>query len=175
MYAIVKIQGQQFKVSKDQKLFVHRLNEKEGAKIELKDVLLIDDKGKIKVGTPNVTGASIKAKVLQHVKGDKVLVFKKKRRKGYQKTNGHRQQFSQILIEDIKKSATKKTAEKKEEVKEEVKKETKKPAAKKTATKKVAEKKPATKKAETKKPATKKPATKKAAAKKTDTKKKDTE
>ncbi len=107
MYAIVKIQGQQFKVQKDQKLFVHRLEAEEGAKLELKDVLLIDDEGKIKVGTPTVKGARVMAKVLQHVKGDKVLVFKKKRRKGYQKLNGHRQQFSQILIEDIKKTTRK--------------------------------------------------------------------
>ena len=117
MYAIVKIQGQQFKVKKDQKLYVHRLKEEEGAKLELKDVLLIDDEGKIKVGTPTVKGARVMAKVLQHVKGDKVLVFKKKRRKGYQKLNGHRQQFSQILIEDIKKTTrkTKATQENKED------------------------------------------------------------
>ncbi len=101
MYAIVKIQGQQFKVQKDQKLFVHRMNAQEGDKIEIKDVLFLDNKGKVKVGTPTVKGASVSAKVLQHVKGDKVLVFKKKRRKGYKKLNGHRQQFTQILIEDI--------------------------------------------------------------------------
>lgn len=119
MYAIVKINGQQFKVEKDKKLFVHRLLDKEGASVEFKDVLLIDNKGKVKVGSPLVKGAKITAKVLKHVKGDKVLVFKKKRRKGYQKLNGHRQQFSQILIEDIKsttrKATTKKTEEKKVE------------------------------------------------------------
>lgn len=122
MYAIVKINGQQFKVEKDNKLFVHRLSEEEGASVEFKDVLLIDNDGKVKVGAPVISGASVSAKVLKHVKGDKVLVFKKKRRKGYQKLNGHRQQFSQILIEDVKTSATKKV-EKKEEpkVEEEVK------------------------------------------------------
>ncbi len=101
MYAIVKIQGQQFKLKKDDKLFVHRLPEKEGESVEFKDVLLIDNEGNVKVGTPVIEGASVKAKVLKHVKGDKVLVFKKKRRKGYQKLNGHRQQFSQILIENV--------------------------------------------------------------------------
>ncbi|MBN2893595.1 MAG: 50S ribosomal protein L21 [Bacteroidales bacterium] len=114
MYAIVKIQGQQFKVSKDNKLYVHRLKEDEGATVEFKDVLLIDTEGKIKVGSPTVSGASVKAKVLKHIKGDKVLVFKKKRRKGYQKLNGHRQQFSQILIEDITASAKKATKKKEE-------------------------------------------------------------
>ena len=125
MYAIVEINGQQFKVEKDQKLFVHRLQEKEGASIEIKEVLLIDNKGKVKVGAPTVKGAKITAKVLKHVKGDKVLVFKKKRRKGYQKLNGHRQQFSQILIEDIKATATRKTTKKTEDkkVEEEAKKD----------------------------------------------------
>ncbi len=123
MYAIVKIQGQQFRVEKNDKIFVHRLNEKEGKNFNVKDVLLIDNDGKIKVGEPNVKGASVKAKVLKHLKGDKVLVFKKKRRKGYKKLNGHRQYLSQILIEDIK-TTTKKTTKKKEEPKkEDVKKE----------------------------------------------------
>jgi large subunit ribosomal protein L21 len=115
MYAIVKIQGQQFKVEKDQKLYVHRLKAEEGSTVVFDEVLLIDDAGKIKVGTPKIKGAKVSAKVLQHVKGDKVLVFKKKRRKGYKKLNGHRQYFTQILVEDIKKSSrtTKKaTAEK---------------------------------------------------------------
>lgn len=115
MYAIVKIQGQQFKVQKDQKLYVHRLAEEEGAKLEITDILLLDDEGKIKVGTPTVKGARVVAKVLKHVKGDTVLVFKKKRRKGYQKLNGHRQQFSQILIEDIKKTTPAKKADTEEQ------------------------------------------------------------
>ncbi len=128
MYAIVKIQGQQFKVEKDRKVYVHRLKDDEGATIELKDVLLIDNDGKIKVGAPTIKGASVTAKVLKHLKGDKVFVFKKKRRKGYKKFNGHRQYLSQILIEDIRATA-KKTAPKKEEKVEE---------PKKTATKKEA-------------------------------------
>jgi large subunit ribosomal protein L21 len=127
MYAIVKIQGQQFKVEKNQKLFVHRINAEEGEKLEIKDVLLVDNKGKVKIGTPTVKGASISAKVLQHVKGDKVLVFKKKRRKGYKKLNGHRQQFTQILIEDIFTTAAqaKKAAEKEEKKEVEISKEEK--------------------------------------------------
>jgi large subunit ribosomal protein L21 len=120
MYAIVEIAGQQFKVEKDAKIFVHRLNAEEGKSVEFDQVLLIDDNGKVSVGTPTVKGASVSAKVLAHVKGDKVLVFKKKRRKGYQKLNGHRQQFTQIQIEDISK-ATKKTTAKKEEAETETK------------------------------------------------------
>ncbi len=101
MYAIVEIAGQQFKVEKDKKLFVHQLEAGEGDSVDFEKVLLIDNEGQITVGTPVVEGAKVTAKVLQHVKGDKVLVFKKKRRKGYQKMNGHRQQFSQIQIESI--------------------------------------------------------------------------
>ena len=101
MYAIVEIAGQQFKVEKDKKLFVHQLEAGEGDSVDFEKVLLIDNDGKIIIGTPVVEGAKVTAKVLQHVKGDKVLVFKKKRRKGYQIMNGHRQQFSQIIIEDI--------------------------------------------------------------------------
>lgn len=101
MYAIVKIQGQQFKVEKDNKLYVHRLPAEEGATITIDDVLLIDNDGKVEVGSPTVANAQISAKVIKHLKGDKVIVFKKKRRKGYKKKNGHRQQFSQILIENI--------------------------------------------------------------------------
>jgi large subunit ribosomal protein L21 len=101
MYAIVEIAGQQFKVEKDNKIYVHRLNHEEGATVEFTDVLLIDNAGDIKVGKPNVEGAKVSVKVLGHVKGDKVIVFKKKRRKSYQKSNGHRQQFTQILIENI--------------------------------------------------------------------------
>ena len=101
MYAIVEIQGQQFKVQKDQKIFVHRLPNEEGEQVEFAKVLLVDNDGDVTVGQPVVENAKVKAKVLKHLKGDKVLVFKKKRRKGYQKLNGHRQYFSQILIEDI--------------------------------------------------------------------------
>jgi large subunit ribosomal protein L21 len=101
MYAIVEIAGQQFKVEKDKKLFVHRLDAEEGASVDFEKVLLVDNDGKVAVGTPTVKGAKVSAKVLDHVKGDKVIVFKKKRRKGYKKKNGHRQQFTQIQVETI--------------------------------------------------------------------------
>ena len=101
MYVIVDIQGQQFKVQKDQKLFVHRINAEEGAEVEFEKVLLIGNDDTITVGSPTVDGAKVVVEVLSHVKGDKVLIFKKKRRKGYQKLNGHRQQFSQVLVKDI--------------------------------------------------------------------------
>ena len=101
MYAIVEIAGQQFKVQKDKKVFVHRLEAAEGETLEFPKVLLVDDEGMVKVGTPVVEGAKVTARVLQHTKGDKVLVFKKKRRKGYQKLNGHRQHFTQVQIEEI--------------------------------------------------------------------------
>ena len=102
MYAIVEINGQQFKVEKDSKIFVHRLEAEDGAVVDFDKVLLVDNDGDIKVGTPVVDGAKVSAKVLTQAKGDKVLGFKKKRRKGYQKMNGHRQQFTQIQIENIK-------------------------------------------------------------------------
>lgn len=101
MYAIVEIAGHQFKVEKGKKLFVHQLNAAKGDSVDFENVLLVDNDGKIAVGTPTVDGAKVSAKVLEHVKGDKVLVFKKKRRKGYKKLNGHRQQFTQIQIENI--------------------------------------------------------------------------
>lgn len=101
MYAIVDIAGQQFKVEKDKKFFVHRLEGNEGDVLKFDHVMLIEDEANINVGKPFVEGAAVSAKILSHVKGDKVIVFKKKRRKGYQKENGHRQQFSQIQIEDI--------------------------------------------------------------------------
>jgi large subunit ribosomal protein L21 len=101
MYAIVEIAGQQFKVSKDQKVYVHRLDVEEGSKVTFDKVLLIDNNGTVTIGAPAITGASVEAKVLRHLKGDKVIVFKKKRRKGYKKKNGHRQSFTQILIEKI--------------------------------------------------------------------------
>jgi len=101
MYAIVEIAGQQFKVNKDQKIFVHRQDGEVGDKLSFDKVYLIDNEDDIKVGTPVVDGAMIHTSIVSHVRGDKVLVFKKKRRKGYQKMNGHRQDFTQILIEDI--------------------------------------------------------------------------
>ena len=101
MYAIVEIAGQQFKVSKDLKVYVHRLANEEGSKISFDKVLLLDDNGNITLGAPAIEGASVEAKVLSHLKGDKVIVFKKKRRKGYKKRNGHRQYLTQILIEGI--------------------------------------------------------------------------
>jgi large subunit ribosomal protein L21 len=102
MYAIVDIAGKQFKVEKDQKLYVHRLAEDEGKSVNFDNVMLVDDAGKVNVGTPSIKGASVSAKVLQHLKGDKVIVFKKKRRKGYKVRNGHRQYLTQIQIESIK-------------------------------------------------------------------------
>ena len=114
MYAIVVIAGQQFKVSKDQKVYVHRLDSEEGSNIVFDKVLLLDDNGTITLGAPAVEGASVEAKVLKHLKGDKVIVFKKKRRKGYKKKNGHRQSFTQILIEGIVGVGAKKKAAKKE-------------------------------------------------------------
>lgn len=101
MFAVVQIAGQQFKVEKDQTVYVHRLKHEEGASIELNDVLLVNNNGQIKIGTPTVAGAKVNATVLSHLKGDKVLVFKKKRRKGYRKLNGHRQQYTKIKIDSI--------------------------------------------------------------------------
>ena len=102
MYVIVEIQGQQFKVEKDQKLFVHRLEGEAGAEVEFSKILLADNEGEVTVGTPVIEGAKVVAEIVEPlVKGEKVLVFHKKRRKGYRKLNGHRQQFSQIVIKDI--------------------------------------------------------------------------
>ncbi|TNF46362.1 MAG: 50S ribosomal protein L21 [Bacteroidetes bacterium] len=102
MYAIVEIAGQQFKVQKDQKIFVHRLDAEAGSKVTFDKVLLVDNSGKINVGAPAIAGAKVTAEVIDHLKGDKVIVFKKKRRKGYRKKNGHRQSFTAITIKDIK-------------------------------------------------------------------------
>ncbi len=102
MFAIVEIAGKQFKVEKDQELFVDRLSMEPDSSLELDNVLLVDNDGKVKVGTPKVKGASVSAKVIEHVKGDKVIVFKKKRRKGFKTRNGHRQDFTKIQIENIK-------------------------------------------------------------------------
>jgi large subunit ribosomal protein L21 len=101
MYAIVEIAGQQFKVEKDKKVYVHRLPQDEGVDVEFERVLLVDNEGAISVGAPVVEGAKVTATVLKHLKGDKVIVFKKKRRKGYRKKNGHRQYFTQIQINEV--------------------------------------------------------------------------
>ncbi|MBT3418378.1 MAG: 50S ribosomal protein L21 [Flavobacteriales bacterium] len=146
MYAIVEIAGQQFKVEKDQQIFVHRLEVKEGSKVDFENVLLIDNGGKVNVGAPAVKGAKVTAKVLEHLKGDKVIVFKKKRRKGYKVKNGHRQYLTKLEILKIdEKAAAKKAPAKKSEQKTEVK---AKPAAKKRVAKKTTIKKTAAKKAE---------------------------
>lgn len=113
MYAVVEIAGQQYKVKKDQRLYVNRLPGKEGDKVSFDRVLLTDDNGKVNVGAPVIENTKVDAKIVQHLKGDKVLIFKKKRRKGYQKMNGHRQYLSQIEVTGIgagKKTATKKAA-----------------------------------------------------------------
>ncbi|MFN5846706.1 MAG: 50S ribosomal protein L21 [Flavobacteriia bacterium] len=102
MYAIVEIAGQQFKVQKDQKIFVHRLAAETGSKVEFDRVLLVENGGKINVGAPAIAGAKVTAEVNDHVKGDKVIVFRKKRIKGYKKKTGHRQSFTAITIKDIK-------------------------------------------------------------------------
>ncbi|MDR2520354.1 MAG: 50S ribosomal protein L21 [Bacteroidales bacterium OttesenSCG-928-I14] len=102
MYTIVEIQGKQFKVEKNQKLYVYRLNGVKGSSVVFDKILLINDNDVIKIGTPVINGVKVKARILQPlVKGNKILVFHKKRRKGYRKLNGHRQQFSQIIIKDI--------------------------------------------------------------------------
>ena len=110
MYAIVEIAGQQFKVVKDQKVFVHRLQTEEGKQVAFDNVLLIGDGDKVTVGAPAIDGAQVGAKVLKHLKGDKVIVFKKKRRKGYRVKNGHRQSLTEIIIESIAASGAKKAA-----------------------------------------------------------------
>jgi large subunit ribosomal protein L21 len=110
MYAIVEIAGQQFKVAKDQKVYVHRLQQEEGSKVSFEKVLLLDNNGAVTVGAPAIEGAEVTAKILGHLKGDKVIVFKKKRRKGYSKKNGHRQFFTEIQIESIVASGVKKAA-----------------------------------------------------------------
>ncbi|NND62809.1 MAG: 50S ribosomal protein L21 [Flavobacteriaceae bacterium] len=112
MYAIVEIAGQQFKVAKDQKVFVNRLSVEEGKKVAFDNVLLIGDGDKVTVGAPAINGAQVGAKVVQHLKGDKVIVFKKKRRKGYRVKNGHRQSLSEIIIESIVSSGAKPAAPK---------------------------------------------------------------
>jgi len=182
MYAIVEIAGQQFKVEEGKKIFVHRLGEKPGAEIKFEQVLLIEDEGKITIGEPAVIDAFVEGKILDHMRGDKVIVFKKKRKKGYRVKNGHRQNFTQVEIVSINgKTTPKKVTPKKEEVivtdnqvieepfmeKKPVEKKAaaKKPAAKKE--KSVAKKEEASeKKASVKKVSEKIPAAKKPAAKK---------
>jgi large subunit ribosomal protein L21 len=132
MYAIVEIAGQQFKVAKDQKVYVHRLDAKTGSKISFDQVLLLGDGDKVTVGAPAIANASVEAKVVKHLKDDKVIVFKKKRRKGYRVKNGHRQSLTEILIESIGTSAKKKAALAEKVEKTNVK---AKPAAKKEAAK----------------------------------------
>ena len=124
MYAVVEIQGSQFKVEKDQKLFVNRIDAKEGTKVSFDNVLLIDDGTKVQVGKPNLSGTTVEAKVISHLKDDKVIVFKKKRRKGYKVKNGHRQAITEIIIQGI--------SEKKVEPKKEVETAKKTTVAKKT-------------------------------------------
>ncbi|RCS27766.1 50S ribosomal protein L21 [Polaribacter sp. WD7] len=137
MYAIVEIAGQQFKVAKDQKVYVHRLQGEEGSKVTFDNVLLTEDKGNVTIGAPAIEGAAVTAKILSHLQGDKVIVFKKKRRKGYRKKNGHRQALSEIQIESIAASGAKKATKKAAPKKEEVKVEASKVVAKKAAPKKV--------------------------------------
>ena len=133
MYAIVEISGRQFKVEKKQKLFVNRLDALEGKKVSFDNVLMVNDGAKFSVGTPNVSGAQVDAKVLKHLKSDKVIVFKKKRRKGYKVRNGHRQAITEIEISDILTGVSKKAAPAKKEAKKAApaKKEAKKAAPKK--------------------------------------------
>jgi len=111
MYAIVEIAGQQFKVAKDRQLFVHRLNQEEGKQLTFDRVYLISDDANTTVGAPVIKGASVTATVNKHLKGDKVIIFKKKRRKGYQKKNGHRQYLSQITIDSISLGGSKKSSD----------------------------------------------------------------
>src|SRR5664280_1780695 len=172
MYAIVEIAGQQFKVENGKKIFVHRLDFEEGKEVEFDQVLLIEDEGKITIGEPTIKDAVVGGKILDNsIRGDKLIVFKKKRKKGYRVKNGHRQNFTQIEIISINGiAAPKKAVPKKDESKaadvevaEEtvpVKKSAKKPAAKKEE---VPVKKAAEKKVAAKKPAEKKPAAKKTA------------
>ena len=183
MYAIVDISGSQFKVEKDQKFFVNRIEGTEGSKVQFDNVLMLDNSGKLSIGSPHIKGASVEAKIIKHLKDDKVIVFKKKRRKGYRVKNGHRQLLTQIIVEKINEKGSKPLAktqskEPKDSTKDNkittepaVKKPAvKKPVAKKPAAKKTVAKKPAAKKTVAKKSAAKKPVAKKPAAKKTTTK-----
>jgi len=115
MYAIVEIAGQQFKVEKKDEIFVHRLDGEAGTKVEFTDILLLDQDGKVTIGKPHLEGGKVTGKILEHVRGEKVVVFKKKRRKGYQKESGHRQDFSKVLIENISVKGTSRSKKAKDE------------------------------------------------------------
>ncbi len=147
MYAIVEMAGQQFKVAKDQKVYVHRLQTEEGKKVTFDKVLLLDDGGNVTVGAPVIEGAAVEAKVVKHLKGDKVIVFKKKRRKGYRVKNGHRQSLTEIIVEGIVAKGAKKAAPAKAKAEKPVAEPKKAVAAKTEAPKKEAPKKAAPKKA----------------------------
>ena len=170
MYAIVEIAGHQYKVRKDQQLYVNRLEGKEGSKLSFDKILLTDDNGKVEVGAPVISGIKVDAKIVEHLKADKVMVFKKKRRKGYQKLNGHRQHISLIEITGIGKGTASKTTAKKADEKPAEEKAAKKTEARKTETKKTASKDSA--KSEAKKPSVKKTAAKTEAKKQEAPKKK---
>lgn len=158
MYAIVNIAGQQFKVEEDQKIFVHRLEGKEDTKVSFDDVLLIDNNGKVSIGDPVIQGAKVSAKILEHVKADKVIVFKKKRRKGYSVKNAHRQFLTKIQIEKIEEKAAAKKESGKTVAKIEIPAKTpaKKATAKKAEAKATTSKKPTAKKTTPKKESDKK-------------------
>jgi large subunit ribosomal protein L21 len=161
MYAIVEIAGQQFKVEPGKKIFVHRLEAEEGKKVEFDQVLLLEEDGNITIGEPTIADAVVEGTVIDHVRGDKVIVFKMKRKKGYRIKNGHRQNFTQVEIVSINgKGSLKKATVKKEAVKASEATVTEEPVK----VKKAAAKKPAEAKEKTaaKKPAAKKPAAKKA-------------
>ncbi len=160
MYAIVEIGGKQIKVEKDQKVYVNRLEGKEGSKITLDNILMLDNAGKILLGNPSIKGAAVEAKILKHLKDDKVIVFKKKRRKGYKVKNGHRQSLTQIMVEKILEKGAKPKLEVKVEAKVEAK-ESKPIKEKKIPVKKPAAKKPVAKKTIAKKTVAKKPVAKK--------------
>jgi large subunit ribosomal protein L21 len=170
MYAIVEIAGQQFKVETGKKIFVHRLEAEEGKEIKFDQVLLIEEDGKITIGEPTIKDAYVDGLVVEHPRGDKVIVFKKKRKKGYRIKNGHRQNLTQVEVLTIngkgalvKKSAPKKAEKVTEEAVEEAPVKGKKTTSKKAAAVKeeTPDKKTAVKKAAEKKPAEKKPAAKK--------------
>ena len=112
MYAIVEIAGQQFKVAKDQKVFVHRLAGEEGDSVSFDKILLTGDGDNITLGAPAIDGAVVEATITRHLKGDKVIVFKKKRRKGYRVKNGHRQALTEIVISGISTNGQKPAAKK---------------------------------------------------------------
>jgi large subunit ribosomal protein L21 len=172
MYAIVEIAGQQFKVEEGKKIFVHRLDVENAKEIEFDQVLLIENDGKIIVGEPTIKDAIVEGKILEQVRGDKVIVFKKKRKKGYRIRNGHRQYFTQVQIVSIKEKATKKVVKKEEALADEKVKETAAVAETKSAEKKTAAKKASPVKAPEKAaPVKKEPAKKVSAEKKTAAKK----